>query len=914
MSRDSNGNYTLPGAYNPVVAGTVITDLWANTTLDDVKVALTDSLSRSGKGGMTAPFRLTDGTVSAPAFSFNTETTTGFYRAAAGDIRITVQGADAAQFTASNIRFKIAGSDSLTLSATANTSVAPLFAPTAPLNTNTTQVATMAALYTMSQNLPAGALPNLTGNAGKYLTNNGTTVNWADVLPSQTGNAGRFLQTSGTTTSWSPLVYSVGTIALLSRTNVANTVTGTYGDIYLKTGVVVTRAAALSAGYNVTELEALGACTPLPTTGLAFSSPTRVGAVNGVFVASTGSNAYRSTDGVNWTLISGNGWINCTNVFACTDLFVGNGTGSTQIITSPDGINWTARSHPFSGDVVMGACKVASRYCLFTTNNGLRSTLDFSTYLNSTPWVQFVGGVSYANGEYVTKGGNFSGVFAFNPGTNLAPRAMNIPSSFAVARVAFAGGRYIALANSGTTGYTSTDGVNWVSNSTSLAVSNTASANRGGGGKPDIAYNGTNLYMTVNAAVSAAVTSPDGITWTTRGAITRPRIDYVGTRFFNYDGWTVTRGANSGASYSSDGITWTATTGMSSVSVSCIIFANGIYLATSGDGTNSQIWSSGDGITWTARLTVANVDFGMSSVAWNATIGRFMAVGTGVANAVGAWTSTTGTSWSGVSGISGLVAPVNFVASCNDRFIIAAEQSSGSQQLFRSTDGTTASACSMTGNTSTTSSRVLECFFNDGMYMAISENQSISTSIDGITFSQSGGSVQITSTVDMIGTSNWGVAVGQGTWTNCIAASRDGVAWMPIPPGSVALAPGGVFRGATGFGNTAYYQYNTTLYNQAAAPMGYLTASSITGTGLVTDGTRVLYVLSSDQSVQQVGVGALSFLSGSFNSYNSAYNGTTFVFINNASTAFTSPDGKTGAIGINTAITVTNTTGYVKVK
>ena len=46
--------------------------------------------------------------------------------------------------------------------------------------------------------------PSQTGNSGKYLTTNGTSVSWAtvDALPSQTGNSGKFLTTNGTTASW----------------------------------------------------------------------------------------------------------------------------------------------------------------------------------------------------------------------------------------------------------------------------------------------------------------------------------------------------------------------------------------------------------------------------------------------------------------------------------------------------------------------------------------------------------------------------------------------------------------------------------------------------------------------------------------------------------------------------------------
>ena len=47
-------------------------------------------------------------------------------------------------------------------------------------------------------------IPSQTGQSGKFLTTNGTVVSWADVdaLPSQSGNNGKFLTTNGTTASW----------------------------------------------------------------------------------------------------------------------------------------------------------------------------------------------------------------------------------------------------------------------------------------------------------------------------------------------------------------------------------------------------------------------------------------------------------------------------------------------------------------------------------------------------------------------------------------------------------------------------------------------------------------------------------------------------------------------------------------
>jgi hypothetical protein len=92
MSRDSGGTYTLP-AGNPVVTGTVISTTWANPTLADVGAALTDSLSRSGLGGMTAPLRTADGTLGAPAWSFTSETGMGWYRSGTNALRLAINGA-----------------------------------------------------------------------------------------------------------------------------------------------------------------------------------------------------------------------------------------------------------------------------------------------------------------------------------------------------------------------------------------------------------------------------------------------------------------------------------------------------------------------------------------------------------------------------------------------------------------------------------------------------------------------------------------------------------------------------------------------------------------------------------------------------------------------------------------------------
>lgn len=99
MPRDASGTYTLP-AGNPVVVGTTIDASWANTTMDDIETVLTDSLSRTGDGGMLVAMEFASGLVSAPGITWTSEPTSGFYLADTNDMRVSIAGSDRARFRA----------------------------------------------------------------------------------------------------------------------------------------------------------------------------------------------------------------------------------------------------------------------------------------------------------------------------------------------------------------------------------------------------------------------------------------------------------------------------------------------------------------------------------------------------------------------------------------------------------------------------------------------------------------------------------------------------------------------------------------------------------------------------------------------------------------------------------------------
>lgn len=85
MSRNTSGTYALPTG-NPVQSGTVIASTWANETLGDLGAEMTDSLNRSGKGGMLAPLKVDTGTAAAPAVTWAADPDSGLYRAGVNSV------------------------------------------------------------------------------------------------------------------------------------------------------------------------------------------------------------------------------------------------------------------------------------------------------------------------------------------------------------------------------------------------------------------------------------------------------------------------------------------------------------------------------------------------------------------------------------------------------------------------------------------------------------------------------------------------------------------------------------------------------------------------------------------------------------------------------------------------------------
>lgn len=102
MARDGSGDFTYPPGEGDVVSGTTIETTWNNDSYAETAAGLTDSLSRSGNGVMSAPLLAIDGDQGGvgPGLAFSAESSTGWRRDGAGDIVFQLSGTNLVRYNA----------------------------------------------------------------------------------------------------------------------------------------------------------------------------------------------------------------------------------------------------------------------------------------------------------------------------------------------------------------------------------------------------------------------------------------------------------------------------------------------------------------------------------------------------------------------------------------------------------------------------------------------------------------------------------------------------------------------------------------------------------------------------------------------------------------------------------------------
>jgi len=95
MSRNGSGTMSIP---NTLVSGTVITASGLNTNFTDIKDEITNSVAVDGQSTMTGVLKAANGSAAAPAYTFGSDTDTGFYRISSDAIGIAAGGSSLGEF------------------------------------------------------------------------------------------------------------------------------------------------------------------------------------------------------------------------------------------------------------------------------------------------------------------------------------------------------------------------------------------------------------------------------------------------------------------------------------------------------------------------------------------------------------------------------------------------------------------------------------------------------------------------------------------------------------------------------------------------------------------------------------------------------------------------------------------------
>ena len=245
-------------------------------------------------------------------------------------------------------------------------------------------------------------------------------------------------------------------------------------------------------------------------------------------------------------------------------LFVLAGTISgrtSSIMTSPNGEDWTLRTTPYDSTlydvkyanglfVAVGSIAATLSARIITSPDGITWT----TRYTASGATYHQGSVAYGNGIWTTLPLESGNIITSYDGITWTPRG-ETPSGFGFGSIAFGAGLFVASRASTLIGgilesgiMTSEDGINWVDRETPEDY------------WQSVTY-GNGIFISLSLTTSSYITSPDGITWTTRDHGV----------YGIYGGWQD------------------------------VIFADGLFLAVRSAGLSCNIITSFDGVNWVER-------------------------------------------------------------------------------------------------------------------------------------------------------------------------------------------------------------------------------------------------------------------------------------------------------------------------
>ena len=262
-----------------------------------------------------------------------------------------------------------------------------------------------------------------------------------------------------------------------------------------------------------------------------------------------------------------------------------SGTGN-RVMTSPDGITWTARTTPADNNW-KGVCW-SPQLGLFVA---VADTGAGNRVMTSPNGITWTARTSPADNNWVS--------VCWSPERTL----------------------FVAVAWSGTGNrvMTSPDGITWTTRTSAGDITWASVC-----WSPERA-----LFVAVAAsgAGNRVMTSPDGITWTLRTSAADN--NWLSVCWSQERGLFVavsSTGTGNRVMTSPDGITWTARVSAADNDWTSVCWARerGIFVAVANTGSGNRIMTSPDGITWTARTSPA--DNRWMSTCWSPELGIFVAV------------------------------------------------------------------------------------------------------------------------------------------------------------------------------------------------------------------------------------------------------------------------------------------------
>ena len=312
------------------------------------------------------------------------------------------------------------------------------------------------------------------------------------------------------------------------------------------------------------------------------------------------------------------------------------------------------------------------------------------------------------------------------------------------------------------------------------------------------------------------ITSPDGITWTTRtSGTTEPLLAVIwnGALF-------VVTGNNGGIFTSPDGITWTARTSGTGAALGSIVWT-GTQFAVAARSGNGTILTSPDGITWTARSNGTNTM--MQAIAWNGALlvaggdsGRIFTSPDGIIwtqRHVGAADAFNGAVWSGT------------------QFVFTGFDGAGGL-VFTSPDGIT-----WTIRAGLTTQQLAGVAWNGLQFVTVASVGGILTSPDAITWTpRTSGTTIGLSGIAWSGTQF--VVTGGDVATGLVLTSPDGIVWTTRTSGVPHALRGVAWAGPKTGGIATSEVTDPNL--RPAGSVGPIDLVWIDGYFAVTDGQHVI--------------------------------------------------------------------------